>query len=104
VSAAESSVPDVERAAAARILEGAALRRVLANVIALVVAYALPRILTLGAVILAARVLGAARFGAYGAAGAAGSAAFRAPHQDRAQRRDAVAALASVGFRLRARR
>ncbi|MEX1184840.1 MAG: oligosaccharide flippase family protein [Gemmatimonadota bacterium] len=41
------------------------------NAAALVMAYALPRVLTLGAVVLAARMLGAARFGAYGAAGAA---------------------------------
>lgn len=54
-----------ERAAAA------AMRRVLANAIALVVAYALPRVLTLAAVVLAARTLGAAGFGAYAAAGAA---------------------------------
>jgi lipopolysaccharide exporter len=50
---------------------GAAVRRVLLNTGALVCAYALPRVLTLGAVVLAARTLGAARFGAYGAAGAA---------------------------------
>ena len=51
--------------------DSAAMRRVLRNALALVAAYALPRVLTLGAVVLAARTLGAARFGAYAAAGAA---------------------------------
>jgi polysaccharide transporter, PST family len=51
--------------------DAAAMRRVLRNAVALVVAYALPRVLTLGAVVLAARTLGTARFGAYAAAGAA---------------------------------
>ena len=48
-----------------------AMRRVLVNAVALVVAYALPRVLTLAAVVLAARTLGTAGFGAYAAAGAA---------------------------------
>lgn len=53
------------------IADGATIRRVVGNALALAVAYALPRLLTLGAIVLAARVLGAERFGAYGAAGAA---------------------------------
>ena len=48
-----------------------AMRRVIVNAVALVVAYALPRVLTLAAVVLAARTLGTAGFGAYAAAGAA---------------------------------
>ena len=71
MSAPESAIPqattDTHRAA----VDGAALRRVATNAIALVLAYALPRILTMGAVVLAARTLGTERFGAYGAAGAA---------------------------------
>ena len=47
-----------------------AVRRVLRNTAALVTAYALPRVLTIGAVILAARLLEPERFGMYGAAGA----------------------------------
>jgi O-antigen/teichoic acid export membrane protein len=71
VSAAESTIAIVDDGHAAAARESAAVRRVLANALALVVAYALPRVLTIGAVVLAARVLGAARFGVYGAAGAA---------------------------------
>lgn len=65
--AAEAIAADRRAAAAA----AAAMRRVLGNAIALVVAYALPRVLTLAAVVLAARTLGTAGFGAYAAAGAA---------------------------------
>ena len=46
------------------------VRRVLANALALLLAYALPRLFTVGAVVLAARVLGTADFGAYGTAAA----------------------------------
>lgn len=48
----------------------ASLRRLLGNALSLLLAYVLPRILTIGAVILAARVLGAAGFGEYGTAAA----------------------------------
>jgi O-antigen/teichoic acid export membrane protein len=46
------------------------MRRILANAISLLLAYALPRVFTVGAVIIAARVLGTTRFGAYGTAAA----------------------------------
>jgi O-antigen/teichoic acid export membrane protein len=46
------------------------LRRVLANALALLLAYILPKLLTIGAVILAARVLGVSGFGQYGTAAA----------------------------------
>jgi len=78
MSTAESAVagpwgPADEGAAPASADTGdaGAVRQVFGNAIALVVAYALPRVLTLGAVVLAARILGAAAFGAYAAAGAA---------------------------------
>ena len=52
-------------------LRGAAgVRLVGLNAASLLAAYVLPRVFTVGAVILAARVLGAERFGAYGAAAA----------------------------------
>ncbi len=51
--------------------EGArALRRIFANAFSLFLAYTLPRLLTVGAVVVAARTLGAARFGEYGTAAA----------------------------------
>jgi O-antigen/teichoic acid export membrane protein len=46
------------------------LRRVLANILALLLAYALPRAALFASAIVAARVLGAAAFGAYGTAAA----------------------------------
>lgn len=71
MSATQSSIPELDRVARpSASTDGTAVRLVLANALALVVAYALPRVLTLGAVIIAARVLGAARFGAYATAGA----------------------------------
>lgn len=48
----------------------AALRRVLVSSVALFFAYLLPRLATFGAVVVAARVVGVARFGAYGTAAA----------------------------------
>jgi O-antigen/teichoic acid export membrane protein len=48
----------------------AGVRRVLANVLALLLAYALPRAALFASAIVAARVLGAAGFGAYGTAAA----------------------------------
>ena len=71
MSAPESAVPQTPTDSHRAVADGAALRRVFANAAALVLAYALPRILTMGAVVLAARTLGTERFGAYGAAGAA---------------------------------
>ncbi|MGH7500869.1 MAG: oligosaccharide flippase family protein [Longimicrobiales bacterium] len=65
MSASHSLADRVNRSAAA---EG--VRRVLANGISLLLAYVLPRFFTVGAVILAARVLGTGRFGAYGTAAA----------------------------------
>lgn len=50
--------------------DAAALRRVLASSVALFFAYLLPRLATFGAVVVAARVVGVARFGAYGTAAA----------------------------------
>jgi O-antigen/teichoic acid export membrane protein len=55
---------DDERRRAAR------LRRLGSNALSLLAAYVLPRVFTLAAIVLAARVLGADRFGAYGAAAA----------------------------------
>lgn len=46
------------------------LRRLLLNSISLLVAYALPRLVTVAAVVVAARVVGPAAFGAYGTAAA----------------------------------
>lgn len=48
----------------------AGVRRVGLNVASLLAAYVLPRVFTVGAIVLAARVLGTERFGAYGAAAA----------------------------------
>ena len=48
----------------------AGVRRVGMNALSLLGAYVLPRVFTVGAVVVAARVLGAERFGAYGAAAA----------------------------------
>jgi O-antigen/teichoic acid export membrane protein len=48
----------------------AGLRRIIGNGISLLLAYGLPRIFTIAAVIVAARVLGTRNFGAYGTAGA----------------------------------
>ncbi len=56
---------DVDRAGGA---EG--VRRLLANALALLLAYVLPRLFTVGAVVVAARVLGTSAFGAYGTAAA----------------------------------
>ncbi|HEX6939829.1 MAG TPA: oligosaccharide flippase family protein [Longimicrobiales bacterium] len=49
---------------------GTAIRRIAANAASLLGAYVLPRVCTLGAAVIAARLLGAAAFGAYGAAAA----------------------------------
>lgn len=65
MSASEPLASGVNRSAAA---EG--VRRILANALSLLLAYALPRIFTVGAVIIAARTLGTTRFGAYGTAAA----------------------------------
>ncbi len=46
------------------------LRRVFLNALSLLFAYGLPKVLTLGAVVVAARVLGTGEFGAYGTAAA----------------------------------
>lgn len=56
------------RDAARRQAEG--IRQILLNATSLLLAYGLPRLFTVGAVLLAARVLGAASFGAYGTAAA----------------------------------
>jgi O-antigen/teichoic acid export membrane protein len=50
--------------------EAAGVRRLGLNFLSLLGAYAAPRIFTVGAVVVAARMLGAERFGAYGAAAA----------------------------------
>lgn len=55
------AVPEVARTAAN-------LRSVLRNALALLGAYALPRVLTFASIVVAARVLGAEQFGQYGAA------------------------------------
>ena len=49
---------------------GRSVRALLANVVALLLAYALPRLFTLGSLVVAARWLGAEGFGAYGTAAA----------------------------------
>ncbi|MCI0432553.1 MAG: oligosaccharide flippase family protein [Gemmatimonadetes bacterium] len=46
------------------------VRRVFGNALSLLLAYALPRVFTVGAIVVAARILGAAEFGAYGTAAA----------------------------------
>ena len=46
------------------------LRRIFLNALSLLFAYALPKVFTLGAVVVAARVLGTGEFGAYGTAAA----------------------------------
>src|SRR5690606_41390840 len=48
----------------------AGVRRVLHNALSLLLAYVLPRLFMLGSVVVAARVLGAAQFGAYSTAAA----------------------------------
>ncbi|GMV05524.1 MAG: hypothetical protein AMXMBFR53_18020 [Gemmatimonadota bacterium] len=48
----------------------AGLQQVAANAVALLLAYVIPRVFTVAAVVVAARVLGTSRFGAYGAAAA----------------------------------
>jgi O-antigen/teichoic acid export membrane protein len=48
----------------------AAVRRVGLNAASLLAAYVLPRVFTIGAIVLAARILGTQRFGEYGAAAA----------------------------------
>ena len=65
MSASQSLTSGVSRSAAAQ-----GMRRILVNALSLLLAYALPRIFTVGAVILAARVLGTTQFGAYGTAAA----------------------------------
>lgn len=65
MSASQSLASGVNRSAAAQ-----GMRRILANAASLLLAYALPRLFTVGAVILAARILGATQFGAYGTAAA----------------------------------
>jgi O-antigen/teichoic acid export membrane protein len=60
----------VVRAGQAGADHASGLRRILANALSLFLAYLLPKLLTIGSVVVAARVLGATRFGAYGTAAA----------------------------------
>ncbi|HEX7049312.1 MAG TPA: oligosaccharide flippase family protein [Longimicrobiales bacterium] len=57
-------------AAAPRFTQAAGVRRVLANALSLLLAYALPRLAIIGSIVVAARVLGADAFGAYSTAAA----------------------------------
>lgn len=67
---ASSGGPAVAGGEAAGRTEALELRRVLLNGVSLLFAYVLPRLATFGAVVVAARMLGVAAFGAYGAAAA----------------------------------
>lgn len=60
----------VARAGQAGADHASGLRRILANATSLFLAWLLPKLLTIGSVVVAARVLGATHFGAYGTAAA----------------------------------
>lgn len=70
VQAGAASAGAVTQADAAGAAAAAGVRRVLHNAASLLLAYVLPRLFTLGSVVVAARVLGTADFGAYSTAAA----------------------------------